>query len=110
MKTIQEVWYLVICKNIGELIDFVKKEQETDEDDDLSLKIGMDKCGKHFKIPGNLVQSNPLKAYAPKNLKNIKWHHKDSSVKATFLLAVVEDILETWKCSKDLGKIRSWSN
>ena len=55
-------------------------------------KVGIDGGGDHFKVVINLIAEETL----PKNPKKQKKRHKDSSVKASFLLAVVESIPETY--------------
>ena len=72
----------------------------------------MDGGGDHFKITGNLVLNSGLRPNSPTNPKHIKRrHYKDQSVRATFLLAVVQNIPETFENVKkildqlDLGPI-----
>ena len=86
--TVEEERYLVYCKNVEDWENFVKKEREIDLDENAKHKrtIYLDGGGDHFKICANLVEEK-IKSNAPMNPKKIKRRYKDSSVKATYLLA-----------------------
>ena len=88
-RTEREQRNVVFCNDHEGWIKFVKAERGIDEKEELREQFGIDGGGDHFKITGNLVEVK-LKPGAPTNPKHIKRRHKFSSVKALYLLAIVE--------------------
>ena len=90
--------------------EFVKEKRKIEKTAKVTQKINIDGGGDHFKISANLIaekvkSSAPIKANSQskraKKLKDSKEksvprkRYKDTSVKATYLLAIVENIPET---------------
>ena len=94
--------------------EYVKEKRKIDKKKKLTQKINIDGGGDHFKISANLIEekvkpSSPKfsgsktisRSEAAKKLKDSKEksvprkRNKDTSVKATYLLAIVENIPET---------------
>ena len=88
-RTEREKRNVVFCNDHEGWVNYVKAERGIDKDEELRIQFGIDGGGDHFKITGNLV-SVKLKPDAPKNPRKIKRRHKYSSVKALYLLAIVE--------------------
>ena len=93
-KTVLEDRTLSYCNNLEKYEEFIRKERGIDKNKKLKRKIGCDSGGEHFKVTMNLCDVE-VKPSSPTNAKKQKKRHKDTSVKATFLIAVVEQIPET---------------
>ena len=83
--------YLAYCKDIDALEKKVRAERGIDENEKLKKHWGIDGGGDHFKICLNFI-SEKLKENSPKNAKKQKNRHLQSSVRATQIIAVVEEI------------------
>ena len=101
---------MVVCNDPRAYIDFVKEKRGIDKSAKVREQYTLDGGGKHFKLSVNLIEegtkpNTPKKAKSrseqAKKLKDskekpvAKKRFKDSSVKGTCMLAIVEDIPET---------------
>ena len=112
-STVVEDRYLVVCKDRHEWRNFVLQERGVAVEDRAKYReqLNIDGGGDHLKISANLIETK-MTSNAPENPKKIKRRHKESSVKATYLLAVVENVPETYANVKkimeklDIGQLK----
>ena len=96
---------MVVCNDTRAYIEFIKEKRGIHKLKKLREQYTVDGGGKHFKFSVNLIEEAPKYAKnrsgAARKLKDskekpvAKKRFKDSSVKGTYLLAIVEDIPET---------------
>ena len=101
---------MVVCNDLAAWKEFIIEERGIDKSKKLTERFSLDGGGDHFKICANLLEekvksTTPKKAIsradAAKKLKDSKeksvpkQRNLDSSVKATYCLAMVENIPET---------------
>ena len=72
----------------------LKEERGIGKDEEVRLQIGIDGGGGFFKVCLNIIVDPISKPDAPQNPKKQKKRHKTSSVRASFILAAVQDIPE----------------
>ena len=91
---VKEKRNLVYCNDLDGFEEYSREKRGIDKDKKLVRKINIDGGGDHLKVSMNLMEER-LKPNAPKNPKHQKRRHKDSSVKATYIIACVEAVAET---------------
>ena len=89
--TVIEERYLAYCKDIDALEKKIRAARGIDDKEKLKKHWGIDGGGEHFKICVNFI-SEKLKENSPKNAKKRKNRHLQSSVRATQIIAIVEEI------------------
>ena len=95
----------VFCHDLTGYIKHIKKERGISEDVEIEQKIGIDGGGNFFKTCINIIEKKKPEKSPPKKKQNKSKKYKDGGVKKLLIIAIVQDIAETYFNAKTILKL-----